>query len=133
MSVWDELFREERHRWTEPDDSVVRFAESLRQERCQRVLDLGCGAGRHVVFLAQAGFLVVGSDIAARGLYWTKRAAQEESLSNYLLVRHDLNDAIKKAFEKAGIEIAFPQRDIHVRSVEAPFPIRDNRDDMSST
>jgi potassium efflux system protein len=54
-------------------------------------------------------------------------------IQSYILVRHDLNDAIKKAFDKADIEIAFPQRDIHVRSVEVPFPIHDDRGGKSST
>ena len=31
--------------------------------------------------------------------------------------RHELHMAIDKAFREAGIEIAFPQRDLHVRSV----------------
>ena len=36
---------------------------------------------------------------------------------DYLLkVRHDLHKAIDREFRKAGIEIAFPQRDIYVRS-----------------
>ena len=34
----------------------------------------------------------------------------------------ELNFAIAKAFRKKNIEIAFPQRDIHIRSV-VPFPI----------
>lgn len=33
-------------------------------------------------------------------------------------VRHDLLTAIDKAFKEAGIEIAFPQRDLHIRSVD---------------
>jgi potassium efflux system protein len=33
------------------------------------------------------------------------------------LARHELHMAIDKAFREAGIEISFPQRDIHVRSV----------------
>jgi len=35
-----------------------------------------------------------------------------------LPVRHELNMAVDKAFRKAGIEIAFPQQDIHIRSVK---------------
>lgn len=33
-------------------------------------------------------------------------------------VRHDLLIAIDKAFKEAGIEIAFPQRDLHIRSID---------------
>jgi len=40
-----------------------------------------------------------------------------EGISHYVQTRHDLNRSIDKAFREAGIEIAFPQRDIHVRSV----------------
>ncbi|MBI2825618.1 MAG: mechanosensitive ion channel [Planctomycetia bacterium] len=39
-------------------------------------------------------------------------------LDEFMMVRHDLNARIDRAFREAGIEIAFPQRDIHVRSVE---------------
>jgi len=38
-----------------------------------------------------------------------------------LSVRDRLNMAIDRAFREAGIEIAFPQRDIHIRSVEDAF------------
>ena len=33
------------------------------------------------------------------------------------LARHELHMSIDKAFREAGIEIAFPQRDLHVRSL----------------
>jgi potassium-dependent mechanosensitive channel len=33
-----------------------------------------------------------------------------------IAVRHSLNMAIDQAFREAGIEIAFPQHDIHIRS-----------------
>lgn len=35
----------------------------------------------------------------------------------YLWLRHPLNAAINEAFREAGLEIAFPQRDIHVRTI----------------
>ncbi|UCG32253.1 MAG: mechanosensitive ion channel [Phycisphaerales bacterium] len=42
----------------------------------------------------------------------------------YLLsTRHALHKAIDAEFRKAGIEIAFPQRDIHVRSIHQPLAV----------
>jgi small-conductance mechanosensitive channel len=38
----------------------------------------------------------------------------------YLQLRHELHAAISREFKHAGIEIAFPQRDIHIRSAELP-------------
>lgn len=35
----------------------------------------------------------------------------------YVPVRHALHNSIYKDFKKAGIEIAFPQRDLHIRSI----------------
>ena len=45
-------------------------------------------------------------------------------LENYVTIWHEINRDIDQAFRKAKIEIAFPQRDVHVRSVKAPFPIQ---------
>jgi potassium efflux system protein len=43
------------------------------------------------------------------------------SLENRLQVIHELHTAIDQEFRKAGIEIAFPQRDLHIRTfVGAP-------------
>ncbi|REJ88566.1 MAG: potassium transporter KefA [Planctomycetota bacterium] len=43
------------------------------------------------------------------------------SMENRLQVIHELHTAIDKAFREAGIEIAFPQRDLHIRSVPAAW------------
>jgi potassium efflux system protein len=48
-------------------------------------------------------------------------------IDNYLPVWHNVNRAIDQEFRKAGIEIAFPQRDIHIRSVTKSIPIDDKR------
>lgn len=48
-------------------------------------------------------------------------------IENYVPVWHDINFAIDQAFRKAGIEIAFPQRDLHVRSADPDITINPNR------
>ncbi len=45
------------------------------------------------------------------------------SIDHFVKVRHVLHKAIDREFRKAGIEIAFPQRDIHVRSIRAALPV----------
>jgi len=45
------------------------------------------------------------------------------SLENRVAVIHQLHMSIDRAFRAAGIEIAFPQHDIHVRSIDLPLPI----------
>jgi len=46
-----------------------------------------------------------------------------DSIDQLLNVKHALHMAIDREFRRAGIEIAFPQRDIHVRSIHAALPI----------
>jgi len=45
------------------------------------------------------------------------------SIDHYLCTLDDINNAIDQEFRKAGIEIAFPQRDIHIRSNHEALPI----------
>jgi potassium efflux system protein len=44
-------------------------------------------------------------------------------LEVYGAVQHELNTAIDRLFRESGIEIAFPQCDVHVRSIDAALPI----------
>jgi len=44
-------------------------------------------------------------------------------IDNYVPVWHSINFAIDQEFRKAGIEIAFPQRDIHIHSVDKSIPL----------
>lgn len=43
------------------------------------------------------------------------------SLDVLLATRHEIHSGINAAFKKAGIEVAFPQRDIHIRSTVEPM------------
>jgi potassium efflux system protein len=44
-------------------------------------------------------------------------------VSVYSSVRHELHTEIAREFAKAGLDIAFPQSEIHIKSLPAGFPI----------
>ena len=55
-----------------PNPAVVEWAETVPAHGF--VLDLGCGVGRHVVYLAERGFRMAGLDISPTGIRLTEEA-----------------------------------------------------------
>ncbi len=68
MTAWEKLWRNPAvvARWSEmpPLPEVVRMADWLTVEDGGRVLDIGCGLGRHTVYLAARGLNVIATDNA---------------------------------------------------------------------
>ena len=54
--------------WRTPQPAVLAWAEQLWEAGGRRVLDLGCGTGRHTVVLARMGFAVAATDVSPSGL-----------------------------------------------------------------
>lgn len=72
MPTWDELFTDEENRWKEPHEELVGAFQKIKGDtRFQKVLDLGCGAGRHLVYLSGEGYDVYGMDISFNGLKYS--------------------------------------------------------------
>jgi ubiquinone/menaquinone biosynthesis C-methylase UbiE len=59
----------------------------LKSKNVKKVLDLGCGAGRHSVLLARSGFEVVGIDLSKSALKMAERWIKKEGLGNVAFVR----------------------------------------------
>jgi ubiquinone/menaquinone biosynthesis C-methylase UbiE len=87
MTEWNKILREEIYSPKEPEESVIRFLEGLKKKRL-RVLDLGCGRGRHVIYMMKQGFEAHGIDLSDMGLKTTKEKL--ESGSEWYLVKGDM-------------------------------------------
>ena len=66
------------------------FAEDLKREGAKRVLDLGCGAGRHSILLGKEGFQVVALDISETALQTLEARLKTASTDNVDLAKHDM-------------------------------------------
>ena len=66
---------------------IVDAVPVFKKHGVTRVLDMGCGAGRHCILLAGSGFEVVGIDISKYALKMARRWVQEERLENVALIR----------------------------------------------
>ena len=70
-----------RNAFTKGTEQEVDFlVDALRLEPGQRVLDAGCGPGRHALAFARRGFDVVGVDLSADFIALAREAAEAEHL-----------------------------------------------------
>ena len=73
ITDWNSVYRYLPYSENVPHREVVLLEDLFRANSLRRILDLGCGDGRHLVFLAQQGYAIYGLDIAL----WGVRRARE--------------------------------------------------------
>lgn len=71
---------EGRADWLTPEPDVVAMLPHLVARGALRVLDLGCGVGRHALLFARHGFAVTGADASADGVDFASAEARAEAL-----------------------------------------------------
>jgi SAM-dependent methyltransferase len=81
MPDWDQIFAERGRVFTDPHSDIRRVREVLGNSDNKRILDLGCGTGRHVVYFARLGYGVYGFDASPKALYMAEEWLQEENLT----------------------------------------------------
>jgi SAM-dependent methyltransferase len=75
--AWEKAWAtaEGRAEWTEPETAVQQVADFLARRKARDVLDIGCGVGRHALFLARQGFKVTAIDLSPTGLNYVRESA----------------------------------------------------------
>ena len=88
MKQWyEELFTNYAHQYDSQDFTAgtigeVDFIEAeIHRNRACRILDIGCGTGRHSIELARRGYSVVAIDLSASMLAKARSKARESSVS----------------------------------------------------
>jgi SAM-dependent methyltransferase len=83
---WDRAFEKEGKIFIKPHRDMARIAKFFKKEGIRKVLDLGCGSGRHLVYLAKRGFDAYGIDIARHGIKIARKWLKEKGLKANLKV-----------------------------------------------
>lgn len=80
MGAWNYIFKKRGRVFFKPQEDMSKVIRLLKKEKAKRILDLGCGSGRHTIMLAKAGFDVYGMDASKEGLKQTKEWLKKEKL-----------------------------------------------------
>ncbi|MBZ0169392.1 SAM dependent methyltransferase [Candidatus Methylomirabilis lanthanidiphila] len=106
---------------TEPTPSASRLAQLLKRRKgSRRILDLGCGEGRHTLLFAQAGFFTVGLDYLAAPLRTVAQRAQAKRLTPR--IRLLLGDALMPPFKPGYFDVVVDSGVFH-HLKKADWPI----------
>lgn len=81
MPDWEDIFTEKGRVFIEPHKDLNQIADIFQNGQVKRVLDIGCGTGRHLVHLAKRGFNMFGFDVSSRAIELTEQWLNEENLS----------------------------------------------------
>lgn len=109
---WNEIYSKRFGGTWYPNEGIVRFAARYLQRRVGidlydkkkevgKILDVGCGNGRHVVFFAEQGFDVYGIDVSDKAIEIAKAWLAEKGLKAHLKV----GDIEKLTFEDRYFDV----------------------------
>jgi len=97
---WDSAWQNEQliKRFSAADPEIVKLIARLRKRGLSRVLDIGCGPGRHTISFAKAGFEVYACDISKSALTIAKERLQENKFSAQLVQAEALHLPFRDSF-----------------------------------
>ncbi len=86
MKQWNKIFKKYGKVFLKPQEDISKIVNLFKKHGVKKVLDLGCGTGRHTICFAKRNFDVYGIDIAEEGIEITKKWLKKERLQANLKV-----------------------------------------------
>jgi SAM-dependent methyltransferase len=80
MPDWDDIYKKRGKVFIEPHPDMDRLVKLFKEKKIKRILDLGCGNGRHLVFFNKNGFDIYGMDASSKGIELAKEWLTEEKI-----------------------------------------------------
>lgn len=73
--IWNDIYHKQGEVQKGILPTVIDITKKLKENNVKKVLDLGCGMGRHSIYLKEAGFDVTAADISEKAVETTKKKA----------------------------------------------------------
>jgi SAM-dependent methyltransferase len=108
-NVWEEIYKKRGFLALEPHPEIGTIADLFKREKVRRILDLGCGAGRHVTYFAERGYDVYGLDLSPTALEYTIKSLSEKGLT----ARVTLHDMVTLPYDDAYFDAVISVKVIH--------------------
>lgn len=89
-SAWEKIYKKGELLKRDSHPEIGKIADIFEKEKIKRILDLGSGGGRHLVYLARRGFDAYGLDLSPTGLAYTLGVLANEGLTAHLAL-HDMS------------------------------------------
>ncbi|MFX1390427.1 MAG: class I SAM-dependent methyltransferase [Promethearchaeota archaeon] len=86
MPNWNDIFSEKGRVFNEAHPDMEKIASLFKENKVKKILDIGFGTGRHIIFFARMNFDMYGFDASPKGLSLTKQWLAEEGLEAELIV-----------------------------------------------
>lgn len=77
---WNKIFKERGKVFEKIQEDIPRIARIFKKHNVKTILNLGCGTGRHTVYLTKQGFDVYGFDNSSEGIKIAKNWLKEDKL-----------------------------------------------------
>jgi 2-polyprenyl-3-methyl-5-hydroxy-6-metoxy-1,4-benzoquinol methylase len=97
MSAWDRIY-ENGSIHTNPSKEIIALVPYLRKNGVSNILDVGCGTGRHSIYLFKEGFNVKGIDISKKAIEIARNQSNELPI-NYEAVDFENIQLKKDSFD----------------------------------
>jgi ubiquinone/menaquinone biosynthesis C-methylase UbiE len=87
---WERIYRDKGDLQFKVLPKIKRASQTFKERDYEKILDLGCGTGKHSIFLAQRGFSVFATDLSATGIAIAREKAKSLYLDNIRFKQHDM-------------------------------------------
>lgn len=108
-NVWEEIYRKGDFPALKPHPEIDVIADLFKREKVKRILDLGSGAGRHVIYFAERGYDVYGLDLSPTALEYTIKSLGEKGLTAHVT----LHDMVTLPYDDAYFDAVISVKVIH--------------------